>query len=68
MLPDLNAIADSQSKPTIHIKLATDMLLDYTHTYHNEKICHHASYMILHVESYAAYLLIPGDWSCIAGN
>ena len=32
MLPALNEIADSQAKPTILQKLATDMLLDYAHT------------------------------------
>ena len=67
MLPALNKIAASQYKQTIHTNIATDMLLDYAQTYHNAKVCYHASDMILNVESDATYLFMPGYHSCIDG-
>ena len=38
MLPALNEIAAIQAKSNLHKKLATDLLLDYYHTYPNSKI------------------------------
>ena len=59
MLPALIKISSIQAKPTLHTKLATDLPLDYAHTYHIAKIRYHTSNMILHVEFDAAYLLMP---------
>ena len=59
MLPDLNEIYAIQAKPTLHTKPDIDMLIDYAHAYPNAKISYHARYMILHVESDAAHLVIP---------
>ena len=44
------------------------MLLYYAHTYPNAKICYQTSNMILHVESYAAYLVMHGARSRIANH
>ena len=68
MSPDLNEIAASQSKRTLHTKLATDMLINYAHTYPNAKTRYHTIIMILHVEADAAYLVMSGAHSCISGK
>ena len=68
MLPALNEIADSQSRPTPHKKVARDILLHYSQTYPNENIGYHAGDMILHDISNAAYLFIPGYCSRIYGH
>ena len=68
MIPDSNEISNSQSKSTIYKRLATDMLLDYAHTYPNAKIRHHTSNMIMHAGSDAAYLFMPEDHSRINGH
>ena len=67
MLPDLNEIYAVQLNPTHNKKLATDILLDYDHTYHTTKICYHGRYMIFYVESNAACLIMPGYHSQISG-
>ena len=61
MLPELNKIAASQAKPTIHTKLDTDMLLNNVHMYPNAKINYHDRGTILHIKSYEAYLVMPGS-------
>ena len=68
MLPALNKISAIKAKHNLHTKLATDMLLNYAHTYPNAKIHYHTSDMTLHVESDASYLVMPGPHSRIAGN
>ena len=60
ILPALNEIVDSQAKHTLRKKIATDMLLDYAHTYPNTKIRYYTSDMILNDESDAAYLVMSG--------
>ena len=67
MLPALNEIASVQSKPTAKTLQKVDMLLDYAATYPDAKIRFYASDMILHVSSDAAYLVLPGARSRIAG-
>ena len=67
MLPALNQISDRQAKPTLIIKLATDILLDYDYTYHNANIRYHYINMILCVQSDASYLVMPGYNSRISG-
>ena len=44
------------------------MFLDYSYTYPNAKINYHAINMILHVESGATYLVMPGCRSFISGH
>ena len=44
------------------------MLLDYCATYPNAKIRYHASDMVLHVDTDAAYLVLPNARSRYAGN
>ena len=43
------------------------MLLDYMSTDPNAKIRFKASDMIIHIDSDAAYLVLPGAKSCVAG-
>ena len=44
-----------------------NMLMDYMATYPNSVICYYASDMIMHVDSDAAYLVVLGAKSRIAG-
>ena len=67
MFPALNEIATTQSKPTEKTMKQTKMLLDYIATHKDGKIRFHASDMILHVETDAAYLVLPNAKSRIAG-
>ena len=41
--------------------------MDYMHTYNNAYLRYHASDMVLHVDSDAAYLVLPKARSRIAG-
>ena len=59
ILPALNDISASQSKSTENTNKMTTMLLDYMFTYPNAKIRYIASYMMLHVNSDAAFLVAP---------
>jgi hypothetical protein len=68
MLPALNEIGTQQSAPTESTKIKADMLLDYACTYPNAKIRYYASDMVLHVDSDAAYLVLPNAKSRIAGH
>ena len=70
MLPDLNQRAANQARPTLHTKLATDVLLDYAHNRPNEMIRYHfrTKEMILHVEQDTAYLFMKVSRSRITGN
>ena len=44
------------------------MLMDYLHTFPNATLCFYAGDMQLHVESDAAYLVLPGVHSLVAGH
>ena len=68
MLPDLNEIAASPSKYTLHTKFSSDMMTNYTHTYLNGKICYHVSNMILNFKSDGAYLFMTGACIHISGH
>ena len=68
ILPALNSIASSQSKPTQLTKSDVSMLLDYCATYPNATIRYYASDMVLHVDSDAAYLVLPNARSRYAGH
>ena len=67
MLPALNEIATQQAKPTEFTKKKCQRLMDYAATYPNVYIRYHASDMVLHVDSDAAYLIAPKAKSRIAG-
>ena len=68
ILPALNEISAQQSKPTKNTLEETDMLMDYLHTYPNGKIRYFAGSMQLMIDSDAAYLVLPGAKSRIAGH
>ena len=57
-----------QSKPTRDIKIKSTMLQDYAATYPNEVISYKYSNMVLHVDSYAAYLTMTETRSCYSGH
>ena len=67
MLPSLSDISTTQAKPTTNTAKKVDWLFDYCATYSLVKMRFHASDMILHVESDAAYLIALGAKSRIAG-
>jgi hypothetical protein len=67
MLVALNEIGQQQAKPTEKTRRACKMLLDYAATYPNTKIRYHASDMILHCDSDAAFLVSPNAKSRYAG-
>ena len=57
ILPSLNTLAIVQSNPTATTKQKIDQLLDYFYTHPDAKLRYHASDMILHCDSDAAYLV-----------
>ena len=63
----LNELGFEKARATEKTRYGCDMLLDYVTTYPNPKIRFYASDMILHVESYAAYLIQPNARSQYAG-
>ena len=67
MLPALSGISITQAKPTEFTEKEMNWLMDYCATYQDAKIRYHASDMILHVESDAAYLVAPNAKSRVAG-
>jgi len=67
MLPALNTIGTQQAKPTKKTMQKCLRLLDYAATYPNGSLRYHASAMLLHVDSDAAYLVLPNARSRIAG-
>ena len=67
ILPAINDIASSQANPTQQTNEKLHMLLDYMHTYPIAKIRYNASDMILNIDSDAAYLVLPGAKSRVAG-
>ena len=67
ILPTLNEISDSQSKPTENTSNKITLMLDYLCTYQNAKIRYTASDMILHVDSDAVFLVAPKTRSRVVG-
>ena len=67
VLPALNEISASQATPTKNTNKKITMLLDYLCTYPHAKIRYTASDMILHIDSYAAFLVAPKVRSRVAG-
>ena len=67
ILPAVNTIALSQTKPTNKTIKKVNMLLNYVHTYPNPKVRYYASDMRLHIDSDAAYLIAPKAKSRISG-
>jgi len=68
MLVALNTIAASQAIATSVVLAKCRRLLDYATTYQNAILRYHASDMVLHIDSDAAYLVMPGTKSRIAGH
>ena len=66
-LPALNEISASQAQPTQKTKAAAQQLMDYLHTHPNTFVRFYASDMVLHVDSDAAYLVLPKARSRVAG-
>ena len=60
VLTALNDMTTMQSRPTITTLQQSTMLLDYLATYPNAKLRSYAGNMQLHIESDAAYLVLPG--------
>ena len=67
MLTALNDISSQQAHPTTHVKTKLQQLMDYAHTYPNIYLRYYASDMQLHVDTDAAYLVLPKARSRIAG-
>ena len=61
-------ISTAQASPTINTNKKTVMMMDYLHTFPNAKLRFYADDMQLHIESDAAYLVIPGARSRAAGH
>ena len=66
-LVGINTISFSQSQPTLKTKQECQQLMDYFWTYPNAYIRYHASDMLLHVDSDAAYLVLPKAKSRVGG-
>ena len=67
ILPTLNDVAREQANPTVSTMTKAKRILDYVATHPNAFIRYYTSDMVLHVESDAAYLVVPQAKSCIAG-
>ena len=59
MLPKINEIPDQQAEPTEETNDKVTTLMDYAHTYPSATIHYHASDIHLHIDSDAAYLVLP---------
>jgi hypothetical protein len=68
VFPALNEISSQQASPTTLTTTKCNQLLDYAATYPSAVIRYHASQMILHVDTDAAYLVLPKARSRIAGH
>ena len=68
MLRALNEISRIQARPTKDTLAKAQWFLDYTATYPNAIIRYHASQMVLHIDSDAAYLVMPESSSVYAGH
>ena len=67
MLPTLHTLSTQQALPTKQTQQDVHCLLDYANTYKNTCLWFYASDMILHIDSDAAYLILPNACSQIAG-
>ena len=67
ILTALNHIGTTQAQPTQATKEQCIRLMDYLSTYPNTFLRFHASDMILHIDSDAAYLVLPKAKSRITG-
>ena len=67
ILPALNEISSQQSAPTVVTRTIAQQVLDYVATYPYTFVRYKASYMVLHCDSDAAYLVAPKARSRIAG-
>ena len=67
MLPALNDIGTQQALPTKKVQQKVQQLLDYANTHQDVFLRFHASDMQLHVDTDAAYLVLPKAKSRIAG-
>ena len=67
ILPSLNTISSEQATPTVETQNKAQRVLDFVATHPLPYIRYHASDMILHVDSDAAYLVAPKARSRIAG-
>jgi hypothetical protein len=68
MLRALNEISSRQATPTQQTMNKCLHMLDYAATYPNAVLRYHASDMVLHVDTDAAYLVLPKACSVIAGH
>ena len=68
MLPALNEISINQAQPSENMWEKILTLLNYAHTHQNATIRYHTCDMCLHVDSDAAYLVIPKARSRLAGH
>ena len=68
MYPALNEVSLTQASPTHQTLQKCNQLLDYVSTHFNATIRYHASDMILHVDSDAAYLVLPRARSHLVGH
>ena len=68
MLRALNEISRVQARPTKYITEKAKWFLDYAAAYPNTIIRYHASKMVLHIDSDAAYLFMPEARSLYAGH
>ena len=59
MLTTLNDIGTQQAFPTTKLKTKVQQLLDYANTYKDVFVCYYASDIQLHVDTNAAYLVLP---------
>lgn len=67
LLPALNEIAASQANPTELTEKKINHLLAFAKTHRNTSLRFHASDMVLHIDSDAAYLVMPNARSRFAG-
>jgi hypothetical protein len=69
MLPVINEISGNQATPTtVNTRNACKMLMDYAATYPLASIRYFASDMVPHIDSDAAYLVLPNARSRYAGH
>ena len=68
MLPDINEINSQHAKPTIMTEYKCKTLIDYAAAHSSAKIRYYTSIMVLHVDSDAAYLVLPQVRSRGAGH
>ena len=68
MLRALNEISRVQARPTKDTMAKAEWFIYYNATYPNAIIRYHASQMVLHIDSDAAYLAMPEARSVYAGH